>query len=305
MSMSSTQRDALLSDWIKPSSNDEKTQQDRAERMVRTAIERCNVIDMRDVSIYTKGSYPNNTNVRRDSDVDVVVEQNGCQYYGYWDGQPRPENHTSPYQGPWTPRTWRAAVNDALVDYFGAASVDATGRVAINISAVAGSRPSADVVPSFDYVRYDDPSDRTSHEGSCVFPTDGGDKIVNWPQQQLDNGRAFNRITGSRYKNFVRALKNAENTLAAGGIIDNLPSYFMECLVWNVPTSILTSGFTLSGGFKATLQWLYHGLDDGSAQSDWEEPNKLKWLFKGHQKWSVADGKSLIAETWNYLGYGS
>lgn len=86
----------------------------------------------------------------------------------------------------------------------------------------------------------------STHQGSCVFPSDGGAKIVNWPIQQLDNnGRAFNTRSGGRYKYFVRALKNAENTLVAEGSIDSLPSYFMECLVYNVPASTLASGATL------------------------------------------------------------
>lgn len=58
---------------------------------------------------------------------------------------------------------------------------------------------------------------------------------MNWPQQQLKNGRSLNTQTNHRYKKYVRALKNAESFLAAAGTIDELPSYFMECLVFNVP----------------------------------------------------------------------
>ncbi len=213
--MSASARTELLSRWIKPSSENEQVQQERAEDMVRKAITTCNAFDGTNVLIYTKGSYPpNNTNVRRDSDVDVVIELRDCLYYGYKAGVTGAAPPPPPYQGSWTPESWRKAVVDALVVAFGSDSVDTSGRVAINISAVEGSRPSADVVPSFDYRRYDN-SDRTiSKEGSCVFPTDGGSKIVNWPQQQLDNGRSLNTETNHRYKNYVRALKNAENFLA-------------------------------------------------------------------------------------------
>lgn len=80
MGLSPTQRNAVLSNWIKPSSDDEKAQQDRAERLVRAAIGESDDFDDAEVEIYTKGSYPNNTNVRRDSDVDVVVELHDCFY---------------------------------------------------------------------------------------------------------------------------------------------------------------------------------------------------------------------------------
>ena len=303
MPMSTAERSALLSRWIQPSSEDEQVQQDRAERMVRTAIERSGAIDLSTVKIYTKGSYPNNTNVRRDSDVDVVVQQNACQYYGHRVDQPQHDVHHGPsYKGQWTPSAWRGAVVAALVDYFDSSSIDTTGKVAVNISAVQGSRPSADVVPSFDYVRYENPTHTSSVRGSCVFPADGGNKIVNWPQQQLDNGRALNTATGNRYKNYVRALKNAENVLAASGRIDDLPSYLMECLVFNVPAEQLTGG-TLSDGFQLSLLWMFTQIDSGSAMEGWVEPNKLKWLFKGHQKWTIEGARDLIVATHSLL-YG-
>lgn len=303
MSMSPNARRLPLSEWVKPSSDNEKSQQERAERMVRNAIKSSDAFNSSNVKIYTKGSYPNNTNVRQDSDVDVVVELQDCVYYDYLSGQEPATETSKSYSGTWTPATWRSAVRTALIAHFGTSSVT-PGRIAINISAVSGSRPSADVVPSFDYFRYDDPFRRTAHNGSCVFPSDGGEKIVNWPDQQLDNGQALNKQTGSRYKCYVRALKNAENTLVDIGTINDLASYFMECLVYNVPVATLRSG-DLDTGFRATLYHLWAGLKDGSAQDKWIEPNELKWLFEGHQKWTVDDAKGLVRATWNYLGYGS
>jgi hypothetical protein len=38
MGMTATDREALLSKWINPSSDDEQTQQDRADRMVTAAV---------------------------------------------------------------------------------------------------------------------------------------------------------------------------------------------------------------------------------------------------------------------------
>ena len=126
---------------------------------------------------------------------------------------------------------------------------------------------------------------------------------MNWPAQQLENGQALNEATGHRYKKYVRALKNAENALVAANLIKELPSYFMECLVYNVPTTDLTHG-SLDEGFAATLWSLWQKLENGSAFDEYQEPNELKWLFKGHPKWTVQDAVGLVAATWNYLGYG-
>jgi hypothetical protein len=292
--MTAREREALLSQWIKRSSDSEQDQQDRAKRMVVDAV--ANHPAFRGVScvVYVKGSYANNTNVRRDSDVDVVVENQECQHLDV----DSDAHHTSrgSYQGIWTPQRWRDEVANAAVSAFGSAGVS-SGRVALTVSAVAGSRPSIDIVPSFDYVRY---TSNGSHRGSCVFPTTGS-KIVNWPAQQLANGIAKNNRTNRRYKRYVRALKNAENALCEAGSIKVLPSYLMECLVWNVPDATLSGG-SLDVGFRETLRFLFLGLD-GDAHHDWDEPNRLKWLFRGTKGWTIAQARELVLKTWQMLDY--
>ena len=301
--MTAKERADLLSRWIKPSSESEQTQQARAESMVASAIDASAAITRSSVSVYTKGSYPNNTNVRIDSDVDVVVELSDCIYWDYGSGVAPAMNQPAAYSGAWTPATWRTAVREALVAAFGTQAVDASSKIAINVSAVGGSRPSADVVPSFLYRRYHNTERTRWDEGSCVFPADGGNKIVNWPAQQLTNGRKFNTATGGRYKNYVRALKNAENALAKAGTMKEMPSYFMECLVFNAAEAALRSG-TLDGGFRATLVDLWEKLDADASERKMVEPNWMKYLFGPGQKWTLQDGKDLVLATWHHLDYG-
>ncbi|PPL18644.1 nucleotidyltransferase family protein [Microterricola pindariensis] len=302
--MNKTDRSALLSRWIKPSSDTEKDQQDRAERMVREAFSAHPAFRSTDYRIYAKGSYRNNTNVRLDSDVDIVIELHECLYYD-WAPNVTPSNPApTPYTGSWTKEKWRGEVLAAITQKFGAADVDGTGNIAINVAAKSGSRPSIDIVPSFLYKQYSDTARSASLDrtGSCVWASDGK-KIVNWPQQQADNGIAKNTATGGRYKYFVRALKNAENVLAAAGTIVEMPSYFMECLVYNVDDATLMSGRDLDQGFKAMLQALHQRLGN-EADDRMLEPNEIKYLFHSTQKWTVAMGLELVISTWNYLGYG-
>lgn len=301
MTMTPAERETLLSTWIKPSSADEQTQQDRAERMVITAIKAHRNLKTAGLKVYAKGSYPNNTNVRRDSDVDIAVQCTACQYYYYLPGKEPQEPTSSVYEGEWTPTYLRSELQKALVEAFGSAAVSA-GKIALTVSAVPGSRPSADVVPSFNYVLYDDAYRISRREGACVFPKGKTQKIVNWPAQQLSNGRLKNTSTGGRYKRFVRALKNAENELVRLGRIEELPSYFMECLVWNVANLTLQRGTSLSDGFRATLYELWDCLNNG-ATSEWTEPNRNKYLFRSSQSWSAADAKAIVLGTWNYLDY--
>ena len=294
MPTSVAEREALLSQWIKPSSENEQEQQDRAQRMVTQAIKGHPSFSGVNIYIYAKGSYPNNTNVRIDSDVDIVVENQECIYYDVDEGATH--RSTGSYTGIWTPQTWRTEVKAALVNAFGTGSIDA-GKIALTVSAVAGSRPSIDVVPSYDYYRY---TTTGAHRGSCVFPS-SGTKIVNWPDQQLANGITKNNATNRRYKRCVRALKNAENALYKKKEIAAVPSYLMECLVWNMPNATLKAG-SLDYAFQETLRFLYLGLDCDDYW-EWEEPNRLKWLFRGDKKWTAAQAKALVLKTWHLLDY--
>jgi hypothetical protein len=301
--MSASERRVLLSSWIRPSSQNEQDRQDRAERMIREAIKRHAPFADTKIEVYAKGSYPNNTNVRNDSDVDIVVECHDCVYYDYAQGVTTRAVSASAYSGPWTPQAWRTEVTRAVTDCFGPADVDATGSVALVVAAKPGSRPSTDVVPSFHYRKYWTGDKSRWDDGSVVYKADGG-RIINWPQQQLSNGRAKNTATGKRYKSYARALKNAENYLADHGTIEPKPSYLMECLAWNVPDATLETG-DLDAGFGATLAWLWKHLTTAYDYDykAWHEPNMLKYLFGGGQKWDLADAKQIVRETWRLLDY--
>lgn len=299
--MNRTDRVALLSTWIKPSSDDEKNQQERALRMVQEAISAHDSFSDTTYKIYAKGSYRNRTNVRRDSDVDIVVEMQECFYYDYVESVPVPRSTPTSYDGGWTRESWRAEIVKALVNKF-PGEVDSSGNVAINVEEKPGSRPSIDIVPSYQYRWYYDEKLVRYETGSAVW-TKEMKRVVNWPHQQYNNGVAKNTATGGRYKYFARALKNAENTLVAAGTMSNeMPSYLMECLVYNADNGALQTG-DLEQGFKATLQDLYNRLN---AEPDTRmlEPNDIKYLFHSTQKWTTAMGKQLIEEAWRYLGYG-
>ena len=300
--MNVVERQAVLLRWIMPSSDTEKDKQDRALRMVKSAVDAWPAFKGVSYRIYAKGSYANNTNVRLDSDVDIAVQNCECLYYDYNGCEKASGEVTSPYEGEWTPSHWRAEILAALKSKF-PGEVSGSGTVAITIDEHDGTRPDIDVVPSFDFVRYDSSDKVSQHNGSKVFPT-SGTAIVNYPDQQLERGAAKNGRTNGRYKTFVRALKSAENQLVADGTISDLPSYFMECLVWNVADRTLTSGEDLSTGFQSVLVWLWdHLKEENYVQTDWEEPNGLKYLFHGGAKWTPADARGLVLATWQYLDY--
>lgn len=221
-----------LAGWTGPSSTTEQEKQERTERMIREAISAYGAFVDCDLKIYTKGSYANNTNVRSDSDVDIAVQ---CQELFYW-GEAAPGTHvtTSPYRGIWTAGKFRAEVLAAVRAKF-PGQVDASGSAALRIRS-GTARAEADVVLCFDYRYYTTPNKYVM--GSRVVKTNGA-LITNYPEQHLRNGRLKNKETSLRYKKIVRILKRVENSMATAHTNKELPSYFIESLVYNVPNSIL------------------------------------------------------------------
>jgi hypothetical protein len=295
-------RRAMLQRWIAPPTDAEAGRLQRAERMVRGAVSRHASFTGVDYTVEAKGSFANNTNVRYDSDVDIKVQVNEPYYHDYhpklnflsW----RLKTKSS---GLWTPDYLREQVGLALQAAFG--NINKSHNVAFYVPEVAGSRPSTDVVPCFAYHQYRDWNCTQRDEGSLVYTRDGS-KIINWPHQQLVNGRAKNVRTNRRYKFAVRALKAVENDLAEAGIIGALPSYFMECLVYNVPDQVLLVD-SLDAAFHGALSHLREAVDwwFGNPRK-LVEPNEIKKVFQDGQKWKVQDARQLLEAAWHYLSYG-
>lgn len=297
-----TSLEDTLREYKEPSSQTEQDKQERSERMVRGAISGWSALEAIGFRILVKGSYVNNTNVRTDSDVDIAVIHKGFHYYDDSELPPRqrikPESITcAHYDG----AEFRAELEKALQVKFGS-QCDTSGKTAIAIRE-SSSRVGVDVVPSFEFRKYyyDFWWGRRYHQGTKTRRIDGS-WIVNFPEQQLENGRTKNRNTNGRYKHQVRILKRIENELVEAGRIAGLPSYFMECLVYNVPDNKLRHSWSdtpLTAGFRDVLAHIYHEVSPS-----WLEPNGIKQLFGDGQPWSITDAKELTQAAWNRYKLG-
>ncbi|WP_260639419.1 nucleotidyltransferase family protein [Streptomyces angustmyceticus] len=293
-----TQRLALISRWKNPPGPSEQRRLERAERMIKTAVDRHGPFWGLDITVAAKGSYPNKTNVRGDSDVDIMVKLNDPVHTdgvaSWWFGEQADA-------GTWPRTRLRNEVYAALTNHFG--SVDPDHNIAFYVPEVVGSRPSIDVVPCFKWVKHDFSAPGGQYVGSAVYGRNG-QRIINWPERQLANGRTKNTDTNLRYKFVVRVLKNVENDLAAEGVIKALPSYFSECLIYNVPNPVFLAG-DFDDAVRASLEEVYQQLTGtwfGSQRM--MEPNGIKKVFSEDQKWTEKDARELIERAWHYLGYG-
>lgn len=289
-----------LAGWTGPSSATEQDKQERTEDMIREAIDEHEPFSGCSLRVYAKGSYANNTNVKADSDVDISVQ---CCDAVYWQ-EKTPGVHPSlvPYEGIWSPDKLRSELISALQKKF-PGQVDSSGSTAIKINSNS-ARVDADVVPCFDYRYYF--SAVNYLDGVKVFKKNGV-SLENYPKQQLDNGVYKNKRTSKRYKKTVRIMKRIENLMLKDGRFSEVPSYFVECLVYNVPDSILLRS-TWAEVVKGVLVHIWEELEGNEPADEparWLEVNGCKFLFHPAQPWTRADARSFVKASWNYLGYTS
>lgn len=289
-----------LAGWTGPSSETEKDKQDRTERMVREAIQEHEGLADCNITVYAKGSYANNTNVRTDSDVDVAVQ---CHDVFYWGEESAGAHGTiTPYQGMWTPAKLRGEIGAALRAKF-LGQVDESGSTAFRVSSNS-ARVDGDVVPCFDYRYYF--ASGGSREGTKIFPKTGAG-FENYPAQQLAMGNAKNDRTRTFHKKAVRILKRVENAMFDAGQHRAVPSFFVECLVYNCPDHVLLAS-TWTDTIRQILVHIWNGLDGAEPsepQARWLEVSECKYLFHPGQAWTRADGRDFAKAAWNHLGYTS
>jgi hypothetical protein len=302
-----------LRSWVKPPSDHEDTKRNKTEDEIKAALKASAVLRPVAFKVYAKGSYANNTNVRLDYDVDIAVECTSFFYYDHIDRTGAAVSLTkaasmqeriTPYKGGYTSPQFKNDVEQALIHYFGQSAIQ-RGNMAMRVREKKTTLP-ADVVPCFEYhLNYDTDAwgNLVFHKGTRIYPDDGSSHIHNWPEQQRINGIAKNDATGRRYKRMVRALKRIENELVKSGTIEALPSFLMECLVYNCPNSDFNSN-TYVADMREVLATIYNATLTAESCNDWLEVSGRKYLFRVSQPWTWQQAHELAARAWSYMGLG-
>ena len=239
---------------------------------------------------YLQGSYRNGTNIRGDSDVDVVLELNSAFYLDASLLSEYERNRLSA-SFPSATHSWdefRLEVIQALKRGFGDGLVD-EGNKAIKVKADP-PRLAADVLVCQEYRKY------TNYDayvdGIKFWTLRERHEVVNYPKQHYENGTAKSAATRNRYKPTVRMLKNARNCMESMGRInsDLAPSYFVECLFYNAP----------DWAFQDTVQHTYSSIVNWTAQTDLSAlvcQNRQQYLFgPSPEQWSVANAKTFAKQ---------
>jgi hypothetical protein len=283
--------------WAKPPGQTEQTKCDNAVTAVRKAIDASSTLGSKTIKIFAQGSYCNRTNVRQNSDVDICVM---CSDSIFFDLPPSKQagdfGITTPASYQY--QQYKNDIEQALVDHFEQSHVT-RGNKAFDIHENT-YRIDADAVATFEYRRYAE--DGTYLKGVSFLP-DKGDRVINWPDQNYDNGVAKNTATGGRFKDIVRILKRLQMKMADEGVeaAKPIPSFLIECLVWNAPNAAFGHD-TLTGDVRETLANLFNDTMQFETCKEWGEINELKYLFRAAQPWTLEQAHGFLSAAWDYLG---
>lgn len=287
--------------WCKPASDTEEDKIYHAISMIKDAVIGSDELSGMDIEVFVQGSYANNTNVRTSSDVDVCIMLRSTFYTKYPDGMTHKDYGFS--EGKISFNEYKNRVAKALEEKFGFASIS-VGNKSIKIKSNT-YHVDADAVIAFKLKNYKiikskDPSKYV--EGIRFYAKDGG-KTTNYPKDHIKNGTAKNNRTNHEYKKLVRILKRIRNSMVDEGKIngDKINSFLVECLIWNVPDSIITGYSTWTETIRQAIIYLYDAINDGK-HDEWVEVSERLYLFQ-NRKWTDTDAKDFVFKVWNYLGY--
>jgi hypothetical protein len=249
--------------------------------------------------VFLQGSYGNDTNIYAESDVDVVIRLDSIYYY---DTSALTPAELAAFNATFTPgtypyATYKADVVAALQKSFGAADVSAEKK-AIRIKA-SGNRRSADVLVACEFRRYLSGFSYLKYEPGVCFFDSGGNQIVNYPKQHSAHCTTKHQATNQWFKPMVRVLKNMRSTLVESAAIQagSAPSYFLEGLLYNVPTNKFGIGY--ADTFVAAFNWIltadrdnllcaneqYYLVRD-SLTNCWPSANFDQFVSKAIQLWN-------------------
>lgn len=268
---------------------------------VRLALAASSPFSQHATRIFLQGSYGNDTNVWSESDVDVVIVLDSTFQP---DVSSLSELERSAFKALHQGATYefaefRADVCAVLEGRYGSAVSQGDKAIAI---AANGSRRKADVIPALQYRRYsrfEGITGQEYEEGIC-FWTVGGDFIANYPRQHSENLTRRHQASQGWLKPLIRIFKNLRGRCVADGLLDSgvAPSYFIEGLLFNVPTNVF--GVSYANSFVEAINWIQGQADKSNLVCANEQFFLLRDI--AHTCWKPSNCESFLeamVEAWN------
>lgn len=265
---------------------------------IRTALKADTALSGLDFDVFLQGSYRNSTNIRGDSDVDVVVRLNETYMpdYALLDAYTKSvvEGRSSP--ATYTLADFRRDVSNAIQRAFPSHAITEGGK-SIKIPRTRNNIP-ADVVPCLEYrLYYKTQSGAVDYApGIWLRDIQRNHEVTSFPTQSYENGVAKQGRTSNWYKPKVRIFKNARSWMEDKGLIQSgtASSHAIECLLYNVPDQQFGSSY--GDTFVNVVNWL-----NDADLTNFVCQNGIQRLFSDG-RWTEANARAFIAgliQMWN------
>lgn len=252
------------------------------------------------VTFIRQGSHTNRTNIRIDSDVDIAAVHTGFYFPDISALTPADvsQYNANRSNANYTFSQYKAEVEQALRDAFGTTAVQRKNKC-IRVSGNT-NRVNADIVPAFEHHRFS--SYGVVSAKGIGFEPDQGDRVRSFPEQHYANGVTKNASTQRAFKRTVRILKRTRNHLIDQGALapDAISSFFIESLVWNVPSEFFLKNTWREVANSVTSK-IWNDMRDPAIATDYLEVSHLLWLFKGNQKRTYKQAEDFMLLAWKQL----
>jgi len=270
---------------------------------IRTALQNDIALQGRNFDVFLQGSYRNSTNIRGDSDVDVVamLTDTYMPEYGALDAYTKTAVEGSSSSATYTLTDFRRDVSNAIRRAFPSHNITEGGK-SIKIPRTSNNIP-ADVVPCLEYRLYLPPQtllgNTTYVEGIWLWDVQRGHAVTSYPKQSYDNGVAKHGRTNQWYKPTVRIFKNARGWMEDNGLIQSgtASSHAIECLLYNVPDQQFGSSY--GDTIVNVVNWL-----NGADLTNFVCQNGIQRLFDSG-RWTQQNARAYIGaliQMWNQWG---
>jgi len=248
---------------------------------------------------YLQGSYKNKTNIRGDSDVDLIIQLN-FTFQGNTEALSEYEKIFYERTYPNATYLWihfRADVIKALRAYYEVSTVS-EGNKSLKVAGDSGRLP-ADVVVCLQYRKYQrfkSQSDQRYIEGIAFYALRENRRVINFPKLHYSNGIDKNaeHRTNGWYKPTVRVFKNARTYIIDKGVISETlaPSYFLECLLYNVPDEHFGSSYQKS--FLSVIKWLVDSFSNDLYRNFLCQNGQLLLFGNTAEQWTANNAAELL-----------
>lgn len=251
------------------------------------------------LNLIRQGSYTNRTNIRVDSDVDLAAVHTGYYYPDTTFLSPvdKTRHDAGFVVSEYSFAQYKSDVETTLRSVFGTAMVERKNKC-IRVAGNTNRTP-IDVVPAFEHHRYASYG-VVSVKGIEFAPDNGQHRVNSFPEQHYTNGVSKNTRTSRNFKAMVRILKRSRQRLIEEKVIgaDTMPSFFLECLVWNVPDTTF-NGSTWRTLAAAVTSKIWNDMRNPEIAKTYAEVSDLKWLFSGQRTYAQAE--EFMLHAWRLL----